>query len=56
MRIKNFVLSISLIVAIPVLAIVWHSFQLLNTYRNIPDTPLKPNQVIEVGDDLFRDT
>ena len=56
MRIKTFVLSISLIVAIPVLAIVWHSIQLLNTYRNIPDTPLKPNQVIAVGDNLFRDT
>jgi hypothetical protein len=56
MRIKNFVLSISLIVAIPVLAIVWNSIQLLNTYRNIPDTPLKPNQVIDVGENLFRDT
>ena len=56
MRIKNFVLSISLIVAIPVLAIVWNSIQLLKTYRNIPDTPLKPNQVIDVGENLFRDT
>ena len=56
MRIKTFVLSISLIIAVPVLAIAWNSFQLLNTYRNIPDTPLKPNQVIEVGENLFRDT
>jgi len=56
MRIKTFALSISLIIAIPVLAIAWNSFQLLNTYRNIPDTPLKPNQVIDVGDDLFLDT
>ena len=56
MRLKTLVLSISLIVAIPVLAIVWNSIQLLNTYRNIPDTPLKPNQVIDVGENLFRDT
>jgi len=56
MRIKTFALSISLIVAVPVLAIVWNSFQLLNTYRKIPDTPLKPNQVIDVGENLFRDT
>ena len=56
MRIKTFALSISLIVAVPVLAIVWNSLQLLNTYRNIPDTPLKPSQVIDVGDTLFRDT
>ena len=56
MRIKTFVLSISLIIAVPVLAIAWNSSQLLNTYRNIPDTPLKPNQVIEVGENLFRDT
>ena len=56
MRLKTLVLSISLIVAIPVLAIVWNSIQLLNTYRNIPDTQLKPNQVIDVGDDLFRET
>ena len=55
MRIKTLVLSISLIIALPILAIAWNSVQLLNTYRNIPHTPLKPYQVIDVGDNLFRD-
>ena len=56
MKIKTVVISVSILFAVPLIAIVWNSFQLINTYRNIPDEQLKPDQVISIGNALHRDT
>ena len=56
MKIKTAVISLSILFAAPLIAIAWNSFQLINTYRNIPDEQLKPDQVISIGNALHRDT
>ena len=56
MRFKTFVIPIFLILAVPVLGIIWNAIQLFNTYRNIPNTPLKSEQIVSVGEDFHRDT
>jgi hypothetical protein len=56
MRFKTLVVAIILIFAVPLVAIIWNAFQLFNTYRSIPNTPLKTEQIVSVGDDLQRDT
>ncbi len=56
MKIKTVVISLSILFAAPLIAIAWNSFQLINTYRNIPDEQLKPDQVISIGNALHRDT
>ena len=56
MRFKTLVVAIILIFAVPLVAIIWNAFQLFNTYRSIPNTPLKSEQIVSVGDDLHRDT
>jgi Protein of unknown function (DUF4012) len=56
MRFKTLVVAIILIFAVPLVAIIWNAFQLFNTYRSIPNTPLKTEQIASVGDDLQRDT
>jgi hypothetical protein len=56
MRFKTLVVAIILIFAVPLVAIIWNVFQLFNTYRSIPNTPLKTEQIVSVGDDLQRDT
>ena len=56
MRFKTLVVAIILIFAVPLVAIIWNAFQLFNTYRSIPNTPLKSEQIVSVGDDLQRDT
>ena len=56
MRFKTFVIPIFLILAVPFLGIIWNAIQLFNTYRNIPNTPLKSEQIVSVGEDFHRDT
>ena len=56
MKIKTVVISVSILFAAPLIAIAWNSFQLINTYRNIPDEQLRPDQVISIGNALHRDT
>jgi hypothetical protein len=56
MRFKTLVVAIILILAVPLVAIIWNAFQLFNTYRSIPNTLLKSEQIVSVGDDLHRDT
>ena len=56
MRFKTHVVAIILIFAVPLVAIIWNAFQLFNTYRSIPNTSLKSEQIVSVGDDLYRDT
>lgn len=56
MKIKTVVISVSILFAAPLIAIAWNSFQLINTYRNIPEEQLKPDQVISIGNALHRDT
>ena len=56
MKIKIVVISVSILFAVPLIAIAWNSYQLINTYRNIPDEQLKPDQVISIGNALHRDT
>ena len=56
MRFKTLVVAIILIFAVPLVAIIWNAFQLFNTYRSIPNTPLKSEQIVSIGEDLHRDT
>ncbi|MFM7873839.1 MAG: hypothetical protein ACKO8Y_04390, partial [Actinomycetota bacterium] len=56
MRLKPILLAVTLTVAAPLIAIGFNLAQLWSTYNKLSDSKLSREQLIEVGDDLHRDT
>ncbi|MFM7623929.1 MAG: DUF4012 domain-containing protein, partial [Actinomycetota bacterium] len=56
MRLKPILLAVTLTLVAPLIAIGFNLAQLWSTYNNLSDSKLSREQLIEVGDDLHRDT
>jgi len=56
LRLKPILLTVTLTLVAPLIAIGFNLAQLWSTYNKLSDTKLSREQLIEVGDDLHRDT
>jgi len=56
LRLKPILLAVTLTLVAPLIAIGFNLAQLWSTYNNLSDSKLSREQLIEVGDDLHRDT
>ncbi|MFM9099723.1 MAG: DUF4012 domain-containing protein, partial [Actinomycetota bacterium] len=56
MRLKPILLAVTLTLVAPLIAIGFNLAQLWSTYNKLSDSKLSREQLIEVGDDLHRDT